>query len=674
VSSDGLNAGFVSGGDDGSVVMWRPFDPSLDSRRLDVPTRLLSDATATEDQLGTSSVADALVRFLTHPQTAAPLSVAVKGPWGVGKSTLMNLVRDGLDPRDASGQRAPLQLAEEDGFHSRRARATGMFRRLRQLRAGKGLTAGAVFREAGRPDGNLPTGSHVSHRLTVWFNPWSYQSGEQVWAGLAHELIEQITGRLPRADREAFWLRLNLARVDRSSVRRVFYEAVLERAIKPGLALAAIAAVLLLAGLVEGAVALLTGGVAASVATTAVIQWARPATSIYQGLIGGSLYDRVRNAGDLLGGSKALVSEPGYGARSGYVHLIQTDIKRVIELAATPERPLVVFVDDLDRCNPGTVMQVLEAINLFLAGDLRDCIFVLGIEPSMLTAHIEADYSALIETLRGRDPRLHSEDLSWRFLQKLIQLSVRVPEPSEQDLAGFIDQLIRPPDERSAVSKSLDNAESLPAVDHEVGLGGLNAASVRNPRSESRSGRDDVPPSTVDRVEELLTFRDNRIRLLVAKRLSEITANPRKVKRIVNLFLFNSYVAAGRGLLPAEDEALITDLKKVLDLAELLTRWPEYAERFAERDSTGSTSLEKVADAAQSDDVDRWHNAVEETGLVRVVVSEAKSESGKTDLEGDSRVRETVEPQSFQDEVVIEDLRLFLRRSGGSVPLMAELI
>jgi hypothetical protein len=31
-----------------------------------------------------------------------------------------------------------------------------------------------------------------------------YQSGEQVWAGLAHEVITQITGRMSRAERERF--------------------------------------------------------------------------------------------------------------------------------------------------------------------------------------------------------------------------------------------------------------------------------------------------------------------------------------------------------------------------------------------------------------------------------------------------------------------------------------
>ncbi|MFC7643536.1 P-loop NTPase fold protein [Streptosporangium lutulentum] len=46
-------------------------------------------------------------------------------------------------------------------------------------------------------------------------------------------------------------------------------------------------------------------------------------------------------------------------------------MRQVLDLVATEERPLVVFVDDLDRCSPGTVAQVIEAINLFLAASSR---------------------------------------------------------------------------------------------------------------------------------------------------------------------------------------------------------------------------------------------------------------------------------------------------------------
>lgn len=62
-----------------------------------------------------------------------------------------------------------------------------------------------------------------------FFNPWRYQNTEQVWAGLAHAIISQVTDRLRPGDRERFWLELNLARIDRLAIRRRVYRLVLER-------------------------------------------------------------------------------------------------------------------------------------------------------------------------------------------------------------------------------------------------------------------------------------------------------------------------------------------------------------------------------------------------------------------------------------------------------------
>src|SRR5512144_68018 len=68
-------------------------------------------------------------------------------------------------------------------------------------------------------------------RPTVWFNPWMYQSGEQIWAGLANEVICQLTGRMHPVEREAFWLELNLRRVDGDVIRRRIHAALLGRLI-----------------------------------------------------------------------------------------------------------------------------------------------------------------------------------------------------------------------------------------------------------------------------------------------------------------------------------------------------------------------------------------------------------------------------------------------------------
>ena len=136
--------------------------------------------------------------------------------------------------------------------------------------------------------------------------------------------------------------------------------------------------------------------------------------------------------------SPALVSDPGYEGKLGFLHLVDADMKRILDLAnATPEHPLVVFVDDLDRCSYGTVAQVIEALNVFLAGDFESCIFVIGMEPDLVAAQIHVAYERLFDRL-GK-PR--SGDLGWRFLEKMVQLPVALPPPSHR-VDRYLDSIL----------------------------------------------------------------------------------------------------------------------------------------------------------------------------------------------------------------------------------------
>ena len=50
-----------------------------------------------EEPLGLSTYADALTNFITHCQT--PITIGIQGDWGIGKTSLLNMVRDRLGPQ-----------------------------------------------------------------------------------------------------------------------------------------------------------------------------------------------------------------------------------------------------------------------------------------------------------------------------------------------------------------------------------------------------------------------------------------------------------------------------------------------------------------------------------------------------------------------------------------------
>lgn len=86
---------------------------------------------------------------------------------------------------------------------------------------------------------------------------------------------------------------------------------------------------------------------------------------------------------------------------------------------------LILFIDDLDRCEESVIVKLLEAIKLYLGS--RRCVFVLGL-----------DDSAVMDALR-RHWKDRAEDANREYLEKLFQASLAIPLPIRQDVVGGID-------------------------------------------------------------------------------------------------------------------------------------------------------------------------------------------------------------------------------------------
>ncbi|WP_326638169.1 P-loop NTPase fold protein [Streptosporangium sp. NBC_01755] len=448
--------------------------------------RLTADRWTTEDQLGHRVYAEAIAAFVRHPETRPPLTIGVKGPWGTGKTSLMRMIQDLLDPGAAGDTPVPIHLPGS--------------------RAERALTNAEVLARTGRrpresagraePD-PLPL-RQADWRPTVWFNPWMYQNGEQVWAGLAHEIISQVTGRLPRTERERFWLELNLSRVDREAVRSRAYHLAMTRLAPVALGLVAtlvLTGALLAAAMLLPAFGALLGNIAAAVGTAgsaAVVGAGALRLARFFGESAANAFRGLVTQPDLLGPGAAGgaggegAATPGYRSKTGFLHLVQTDMRQVLDLVATGERPLVVFVDDLDRCSSGTVAQVIEAINLFLAGEFPNCVFVLAMEPEVVVAHVEAAYPELAGTL----PAGGRSGLGWRFLEKIVQLPLSVPLLDDADrLPAFVRALL-------GVSDTTRPADVLPGTET-VRPRDPDTAWTPNPAGPRPAG----PPAALERLD-----------------------------------------------------------------------------------------------------------------------------------------------------------------------------
>lgn len=556
-------------GDDGMVAV----QPLVALSPTRPHTALLSDEASPLDRIGSSGlVARALADFLLDPETRPPVTIGLKGAWGGGKTSTMLMIRDLVDPRETSGRRRRLALVPGRGSASLGARLVARF-----SRRGDELTTGEAFEQAAyrederaQPEGLAPDPQRV-WRPSAWFNPWHHQTGEQVWAGLATTIIDEVTGRMGALDRERFFLRLNLARFDPSALRRCVHRALWRRVAVP---LAVVAASALLVASVGGARVAAGAFSVATLATLAVsaVTLARsPLRHLHPAL--------VRRPGEDIGDLASVVTDPDHAVRLGYSYLAYVDLKRVIDLVATPQRPLVVFIDDLDRCSSAVVTQTLEALNLFLAGPFANCTFVMAVEPKVLAAHVASAYRELADG---------DEQLGWRFLEKMVQVPVSVPRPTRKQASAFITDLLPPVDEHPHPLSATDAprppttiAPKSPSRAAEPPSDRPPAISIPDDPAEPRP-QPAAPSASQERFARTLASDPafHEACVWAAENLVP-SRNPRQLKRLLVMTEVYALVANRLGYLDLYEPAELTrQLREIGVLAALNVRWPHVIDRL----------------------------------------------------------------------------------------------
>jgi CheY-like chemotaxis protein len=91
-------------------------------------------------------------------------------------------------------------------------------------------------------------------------------------------------------------------------------------------------------------------------------------------------------------------------------------------------RLLCVFVDDLDRCSPAVVLEVLEAMKLYL--DVAGIVFIVGYDEDIVSDVVLRD--------KGYGDKTKARD----YLEKFIQTSYRIPPSLEKQSEDLIESLL----------------------------------------------------------------------------------------------------------------------------------------------------------------------------------------------------------------------------------------
>jgi len=246
------------------------------------------------------------------------------------------------------------------------------------------------------------------------------------------------------------------------------------------------------------------------------------------------------------------LDKPDYKNRAAFIEGFHSDFKKVIKAYAAKRR-IFVFVDDLDRCDVPRAAELMQAINLMI-GDDDHLIFILGMDREKIAAGITLKCKDLLPYLEmgpsGAPIARHAAAFGYSYLEKFIQITFRVPRPSESGIEEFLQSLARNPTDARG-DETQKQAEQ--AIRRE-----------RRKKVEVRSRADS------DEVKQLV--------MLVA---SALDWNPRRIKQFMNDFRLQAYIASDLGLLDLveTDEEVAASAKITLEqlgkfVAMTLT-WPD---------------------------------------------------------------------------------------------------
>lgn len=190
-------------------------------------------------------------------------------------------------------------------------------------------------------------------------------------------------------------------------------------------------------------------------------------------------------------------------------------------LEETNIRRLVIFIDELDRCSPDTILETLEAIRLFLfAGN---SVFIIGADER----HISYAVKRKFEKIEGQQI-----DIGKEYLEKIIQYPIRIPRLNSKEVEFYITCLLFEKD-----LSSDEFQEMMRFVNEERSKNILNFTLDYTLIYEYK-------PDLAEKIKDSL---------LIAKQLSSVLANglngnPRHCKRFLNSLVMREKMASFKSI------------------------------------------------------------------------------------------------------------------------------
>jgi hypothetical protein len=191
---------------------------------------------------------------------------------------------------------------------------------------------------------------------------------------------------------------------------------------------------------------------------------------------------------------------------------------------------IVLYIDDLDRCNEEIVVKVLEAIHLLLAFPLF--IVIVGVDPRWLNNSLNKKMDTLFSVIREPSNEVKSDEAqtnSYDYLEKIFQIPFAIKAISDRSREKLIKYLMRNEMGSDGENKKIQN-ENVEIND----VSELMANAGKNETIRGTITDDDLPEGDMEE-RIALTFKSWELEFI--QRISPLFAkSPRTVNSYINIY------------------------------------------------------------------------------------------------------------------------------------------
>jgi hypothetical protein len=311
------------------------------------------------------------------------------------------------------------------------------------------------------------------------------------------------------------------------------------------------------------------------------------------------------------------VKDARYVDRQGVVAVLRRDLedlKRYLDNQTREEgkiQRIVLYIDDLDRCEPARVVEVLQAVHLLLAFPLFAVI--VAVDPRWLERSLYDKY--VPGHLAMAPPELAKVNFTPRnYLEKIFQIPYRL-KPMDDAFDGLVDGLTKGLLELPAVAETTRPMETAkpqerPAEDSaglKKNLDDLATEGAAAPQEPSLpSPPPPPPPPPESKPPEPLTLTDEEVKAL--KATQPLVPTPRALKRLINIYLLTRLQKPKASESPY-DAMILLGLEMGFPVAG-----KKLLERIRGEGEAGAATLTGLAEKIEAPDADRLTAALQKVG------------------------------------------------------------